>query len=191
MANSKGSYFLGTAAAKYDVDELEAYDKPLGSTKPWDQVVTDDKGRRRFHGSFTGGFSAGYFNTVDTPEGNRMHTRTRSHTREFRCLRSRAVVRHNRRGADPPAIQHPRLLACSLACRPACLRTHASTCPARQQYADTLRGGRRRAPSLARRQATVLGCESSSRERTHTSIHSWERRPGPPICAGLREWLPA
>ncbi|XP_035680143.1 G patch domain-containing protein 1-like isoform X2 [Branchiostoma floridae] len=34
-----------------------------------DQVVTDRQGRRRFHGAFTGGFSAGYYNTVDTPEG--------------------------------------------------------------------------------------------------------------------------
>lgn len=34
-----------------------------------EQVVTDDRGRRRFHGAFTGGFSAGYFNTVDTKEG--------------------------------------------------------------------------------------------------------------------------
>ena len=28
------------------------------------------KGRRRFHGAFTGGFSAGYFNTVGSEEGN-------------------------------------------------------------------------------------------------------------------------
>lgn len=33
------------------------------------QIVTDEKGRRRFHGAFTGGFSAGYFNTVGTKEG--------------------------------------------------------------------------------------------------------------------------
>lgn len=32
----------------------------------WKQEVTDEKGRRRFHGAFTGGFSAGYFNTVGT-----------------------------------------------------------------------------------------------------------------------------
>lgn len=35
----------------------------------WQQTVTDEKGRRRFHGAFTGGFSAGYFNTVGTKEG--------------------------------------------------------------------------------------------------------------------------
>jgi hypothetical protein len=29
----------------------------------------DEKGRRRFHGAFTGGFSAGYFNTVGSKEG--------------------------------------------------------------------------------------------------------------------------
>ncbi len=33
-----------------------------------DEVV-DDQGRRRFHGAFTGGFSAGYFNTVGSAEG--------------------------------------------------------------------------------------------------------------------------
>ncbi|KAG0169492.1 hypothetical protein DFQ28_011164 [Apophysomyces sp. BC1034] len=29
----------------------------------WKQEARDEKGRRRFHGAFTGGFSAGYFNT--------------------------------------------------------------------------------------------------------------------------------
>ena len=29
----------------------------------------DTKGRPRFHGAFTGGFSAGYFNTVGSKEG--------------------------------------------------------------------------------------------------------------------------
>lgn len=28
------------------------------------QVATDEQGRKRFHGAFTGGFSAGYYNTV-------------------------------------------------------------------------------------------------------------------------------
>ena len=33
------------------------------------QEVTDEEGRRRFHGAFTGGFSAGYYNTVGSLEG--------------------------------------------------------------------------------------------------------------------------
>ena len=33
------------------------------------QIVTDDQGRRRFHGAFTGGFSAGYYNSVGSEEG--------------------------------------------------------------------------------------------------------------------------
>lgn len=33
------------------------------------QYAKDEKGRRRFHGAFTGGFSAGYFNTVGSKEG--------------------------------------------------------------------------------------------------------------------------
>lgn len=41
-----------------------------GSYMPiWKQEVTDDRGRKRLHGAFTGGFSAGYFNTVGSKEG--------------------------------------------------------------------------------------------------------------------------
>ncbi|CAL1714480.1 unnamed protein product [Somion occarium] len=49
---------------------------PLEKTKDtnefvplWKQDVRDEKGRRRLHGAFTGGFSAGYFNTVGSKEG--------------------------------------------------------------------------------------------------------------------------
>ena len=34
-----------------------------------DEIVTDEEGRRRFHGAFTGGFSAGYYNSVGSKEG--------------------------------------------------------------------------------------------------------------------------
>ncbi len=37
--------------------------------RPEDQIVTDERGRQRFHGAFTGGFSAGYFNSVGSKEG--------------------------------------------------------------------------------------------------------------------------
>ncbi|KAK0641243.1 hypothetical protein B0T16DRAFT_431118 [Cercophora newfieldiana] len=41
-----------------------------GSYVPvWKQEVRDERGRKRFHGAFTGGFSAGYFNTVGSKEG--------------------------------------------------------------------------------------------------------------------------
>ncbi|KAI1299221.1 G patch domain-containing protein 1 -like protein [Halotydeus destructor] len=40
------------------------------SKKPeLDMTVRDQQGRRRFHGAFTGGFSAGHFNTVGSVEG--------------------------------------------------------------------------------------------------------------------------
>lgn len=42
------------------------------TTKPKrqeEQIVTDERGKQRFHGAFTGGFSAGYFNSVGTKEG--------------------------------------------------------------------------------------------------------------------------
>lgn len=35
----------------------------------WKQEVTDAEGRRRFHGAFTGGYSAGFYNTVGSQEG--------------------------------------------------------------------------------------------------------------------------
>ncbi|XP_063336671.1 G patch domain-containing protein 1 isoform X2 [Pelmatolapia mariae] len=46
-------------------------DEPLKKPVPLhDQTVKDEKGRyKRFHGAFTGGFSAGYFNTVGSKEG--------------------------------------------------------------------------------------------------------------------------
>ncbi|XP_031668501.1 G patch domain-containing protein 1 isoform X4 [Oncorhynchus kisutch] len=46
-------------------------DEPLRKPVPlYEQTVKDEKGRyQRFHGAFTGGFSAGYFNTVGTKEG--------------------------------------------------------------------------------------------------------------------------
>ncbi|KAK2001253.1 DUF1604-domain-containing protein [Colletotrichum falcatum] len=41
-----------------------------GSYVPvYKQEVRDDRGRRRLHGAFTGGWSAGYFNTVGSKEG--------------------------------------------------------------------------------------------------------------------------
>jgi G patch domain-containing protein 1 len=46
--------------------------KPLATTKALPahlQVPTDAEGRRRFHGAFEGGFSAGYHNTVGSKEG--------------------------------------------------------------------------------------------------------------------------
>ncbi|TVY90942.1 G patch domain-containing protein, partial [Lachnellula willkommii] len=41
-----------------------------GSYVPvWKQEVRDERGQKRLHGAFTGGFSAGYFNTVGSKEG--------------------------------------------------------------------------------------------------------------------------
>ncbi|OWM90328.1 G patch domain-containing protein TGH isoform X2 [Punica granatum] len=41
----------------------------LRSLPSWKQEVRDEEGRRRFHGAFTGGFSAGYYNTAGSKEG--------------------------------------------------------------------------------------------------------------------------
>ncbi|CAB3403369.1 unnamed protein product [Caenorhabditis bovis] len=54
---------------KFEEDDDE---KEFVSKKPTpiqDQIATDERGKRRFHGAFTGGFSAGYWNTVGSKQG--------------------------------------------------------------------------------------------------------------------------
>ena len=62
------SSLFGTPLKPIDENDRAAQIRP----KPiavHEQIVTDDKGRRRFHGAFTGGFSAGYFNTAGSKDG--------------------------------------------------------------------------------------------------------------------------
>ncbi|KAK4179402.1 hypothetical protein QBC36DRAFT_322562 [Triangularia setosa] len=57
--------FFGTPLPPLDPDVRDD-----GSYVPiWKQEVRDERGRKRLHGAFTGGFSAGYFNTVGSKEG--------------------------------------------------------------------------------------------------------------------------
>ncbi|XP_044517383.1 G patch domain-containing protein 1 [Gracilinanus agilis] len=52
------------------LDPLEEGERPKKPLPIQDQTVRDEKGRyKRFHGAFSGGFSAGYFNTVGSKEG--------------------------------------------------------------------------------------------------------------------------
>merc|ERR1712032_230302 len=44
-------------------------------------IVIDRRGNRRFHGAFTGGFSAGYFNSVNTAQGYKAKYESWSSTR--------------------------------------------------------------------------------------------------------------
>jgi G patch domain-containing protein 1 len=49
---------------------LDSDSRDDGSYVPvWKQDARDEQGRKRFHGAFTGGYSAGYFNTVGSKEG--------------------------------------------------------------------------------------------------------------------------
>lgn len=65
MADDSDTFvMIGTP---FDIPEDDA---PKKKALPLhEQFVTDQEGRRRFHGAFTGGFSAGYFNTVGSKEG--------------------------------------------------------------------------------------------------------------------------
>ncbi|XP_003798479.1 G patch domain-containing protein 1 [Otolemur garnettii] len=52
------------------LDPLEEGERPKKPIPLQDQTVRDERGRyKRFHGAFSGGFSAGYFNTVGSKEG--------------------------------------------------------------------------------------------------------------------------
>ncbi|KAI5716211.1 hypothetical protein M8J76_002843 [Diaphorina citri] len=55
----------GTQLDPIEEDEVQAR-KPINVQ---DQIATDKHGKRRFHGAFTGGFSAGFCNTVGSLEG--------------------------------------------------------------------------------------------------------------------------
>ena len=50
-------------------DSVTHKGKSSSSLPVWQQVVTDERGIRRFHGAFTGGFSAGYGGTVGSKDG--------------------------------------------------------------------------------------------------------------------------
>lgn len=61
-----GFVSVGSAFQTLETDEdvVKAKEK-----KEKEFYVLDKQGRRRFHGAFTGGYSAGYYNTVGTKEG--------------------------------------------------------------------------------------------------------------------------
>uniref|UniRef100_A0A0K0D0Y3 G-patch domain-containing protein n=1 Tax=Angiostrongylus cantonensis TaxID=6313 RepID=A0A0K0D0Y3_ANGCA len=78
-----------------EFEELEDEEKSAISRKPagiQDQIVTDEQGRRRFHGAFTGGFSAGYYNTVGSKEGWT--------PQEFRSSRDQRAAKFQQRAED-------------------------------------------------------------------------------------------
>lgn len=53
----------------FDPLETEEDVHKAKARKDKEHYVLDEQGRRRFHGAFTGGFSAGYYNTVGSKEG--------------------------------------------------------------------------------------------------------------------------
>ncbi|KAI9319891.1 hypothetical protein BX666DRAFT_1917168 [Dichotomocladium elegans] len=68
--SSESFVVFGTAFPEQTERDRRAGLSDSGQFVPlWKQEVRDEKGRRRFHGAFTGGFSAGYFNTVGSKEG--------------------------------------------------------------------------------------------------------------------------
>ncbi|XP_028812993.1 G patch domain-containing protein 1 isoform X2 [Denticeps clupeoides] len=67
MASDGEEDFVTYGIALEPLEEDEPAKRPLPIQE---QTVKDEKGRyMRFHGAFTGGFSAGYFNTVGSKEG--------------------------------------------------------------------------------------------------------------------------
>lgn len=58
---------FGNAVQQLDSEDEEP--SSYGRSAKRDDAVYDDQGRKRFHGAFTGGFTAGYHNTVGSKEG--------------------------------------------------------------------------------------------------------------------------
>ena len=75
-SDSEDFVVVGTSLEREEASRSYRQKKPsasaLATTKALPahlQVPTDAEGRRRFHGAFEGGFSAGYHNTVGSKEG--------------------------------------------------------------------------------------------------------------------------
>ncbi|XP_030831642.1 G patch domain-containing protein 1-like [Strongylocentrotus purpuratus] len=66
MDSDSDSDFVSFGTPLEIIEEDEPLPKPISVQ---DRVVHDRQGRQRFHGAFTGGFSAGFFNTVGSKEG--------------------------------------------------------------------------------------------------------------------------
>ncbi len=69
MEDQDQDHFVVYGNALPSLEEEEASSKKLKPVPIEEQIATDDNGRRRFHGAFTGGFSAGYFNTAGSRDG--------------------------------------------------------------------------------------------------------------------------
>ena len=93
------SHSLSAAAAAADLSQTPRRRPP--------QEPMDAQGRRRFHGAFTGGFSAGYYNTAGSAEGwtpSAFHSSRTDRPRRAPAVRG-AV--HGRRRAGGAAAHHP------------------------------------------------------------------------------------
>ncbi|KAI8078909.1 uncharacterized protein BX664DRAFT_343048 [Halteromyces radiatus] len=67
---SESNNFFGTPFPEQTERDKRIGVTDAGQFQPvWKQEARDEQGRRRFHGAFTGGFSAGYYNTVGSKEG--------------------------------------------------------------------------------------------------------------------------
>ena len=66
MSDDEDGFIIFGKGLKELVEGEKVRKRPISVEE---QIVTDENGKRRFHGAFTGGFSAGFFNTVDTPQG--------------------------------------------------------------------------------------------------------------------------
>jgi len=66
MSDDEDDYVAFGVALKPLEESDNIRKKPIAVEE---QIVRDVNGIRRFHGAFTGGFSAGHFNTVNTPQG--------------------------------------------------------------------------------------------------------------------------
>ncbi|RZF48277.1 hypothetical protein LSTR_LSTR006244 [Laodelphax striatellus] len=88
-SDSDDDFVVYGTRRELDEDDIVARKRPKSIA---DQTVKDKQGRQRFHGAFTGGFSAGFFNTVGSVEGWTPQT--------FKSSRSKRADNHGQKPED-------------------------------------------------------------------------------------------
>ena len=94
------------------------------------QEVVDSEGRQRFHGAFTGGWSAGYYNTAGSAEGWAPSTfkSSRADRGAVKCVSTyRSCCARAYRGAAVVVASRMHATACSGCCGPSQMTTAAGT----------------------------------------------------------------
>ncbi|KAH7043118.1 hypothetical protein BKA57DRAFT_428190 [Linnemannia elongata] len=111
MAANENFVVIGTPLPHQPRKPSQAPDSGRQTHSTRDLEVKDEHGRRRFHGAFTGGFSAGYYNTVGSAEGwtPSEFVSSRSNRSNIKSSRPEDFMDEEDKQARPPCLYTPSL----------------------------------------------------------------------------------